>query len=176
MPGPDSGVTIVRADVTQYMGLPEALSGRCAALSRLRPFVSSAQALEADGSDGVHMSRVLILVASANPTTWQQLQRRWLRRHKLSSLAEATSPYMRGEPPSSVQLVTAHHCQVAPVSPPVEWLTAARRSACSNVLLIATGTRPALDPFGPFNVDYQGTVNLVTAAKAQGYEKVCSNL
>jgi hypothetical protein len=44
--------------------------------------------------------------------------------------------------------------------------------ARSNVLLIATGSRPALDPFGPFNVDYQGTVNLVTAAKAQGYEKV----
>lgn len=44
----------------------------------------------------------------------------------------------------------------------------------SNVLLIATGSRPALDPFGPFNVDYQGTVNLVTAAVAQQYKKVCS--
>ena len=42
----------------------------------------------------------------------------------------------------------------------------------SNVLLIATGSRPALDPFGPFNVDYQGTVNLVTAAVAQEYKKV----
>ena len=31
LPGPGSGVTIVRADLTQYMGLPEALSGRCAA-------------------------------------------------------------------------------------------------------------------------------------------------
>ena len=43
---------------------------------------------------------------------------------------------------------------------------------CSNVLLIATGSRPAFDPFGPFNVDYQGTVNLVTAATAQEYKKV----
>lgn len=24
-----------------------------------------------------------------------------------------------------------------------------------NVVLVATGSRPALDPFGPFNVDYQ---------------------
>ena len=54
---------------------------------------------------------------------------------------------------------------------------ASRDHACdrlrSNVLLIATGSRPALDPFGPFNVDYQGTVNLVTAAVAQQYKKVC---
>ena len=41
----------------------------------------------------------------------------------------------------------------------------------SDVLLIATGSRPALDPFGPFSVDYEGTVNLVTAAKAKGYKK-----
>jgi len=58
-------------------------------------------------------------------------------------------------------------CRTAPAS---------RDHACdrlrSNVLLIATGSRPALDPFGPFNVDYQGTVNLVTAAVAQQYKKV----
>jgi hypothetical protein len=24
-----------------------------------------------------------------------------------------------------------------------------------NVVLVATGSRPALDPFGPFNIDYQ---------------------
>ena len=45
-------------------------------------------------------------------------------------------------------------------------------SVRSDVLLIATGSRPAFDPLGPFNVDYQGTVNLVTAAKAKGYKKV----
>jgi len=33
-----------------------------------------------------------------------------------------------------------------------------------NVVICATGSRPALDPLGPFNVDYQGTKNLVTAA------------
>ena len=42
----------------------------------------------------------------------------------------------------------------------------------SDVLLIATGSRPALDPLGPFSVDYSGTVNLITAAKAKGYKKV----
>lgn len=48
----------------------------------------------------------------------------------------------------------------------------ARVAVRSEVLLIATGSRPAFDPLGPFNVDYQGTVNLVTAAKAKGYKKV----
>lgn len=40
------------------------------------------------------------------------------------------------------------------------------------MLLIAIGTRPALDPLGPYTVDYQGTVNLITAAKAAGVKKV----
>ncbi len=44
--------------------------------------------------------------------------------------------------------------------------------ACRDVLLIAIGTRPALDPLGPYTVDYQGTVNLITAAKAAGVKKV----
>lgn len=37
-----------------------------------------------------------------------------------------------------------------------------------DVVLCATGSRPALDPLGPFSVDYQGTKNLVVAgARAQ---------
>ena len=66
--------------------------------------------------------------------------------------------------------------QVCPSSSPAQMLIIAltqRWIVRSNVLLIASGSRPALDPFGPFNVDYQGTVNLVTAAKAQDYERVC---
>lgn len=35
LPGPGSGVDLVRADVTQYMGLPEALDGRCDAAFRV---------------------------------------------------------------------------------------------------------------------------------------------
>lgn len=41
-----------------------------------------------------------------------------------------------------------------------------------DVLLIALGTKPAFDPLGPYNVDYSGTVNLITAAKAAGIKKV----
>lgn len=39
-----------------------------------------------------------------------------------------------------------------------------------TVLLCATGARPSLDPSGPYKVDYEGTKNLVNAAKAEGIE------
>lgn len=37
--------------------------------------------------------------------------------------------------------------------------------ANSTVLLCATGATPSLDPTGPYQIDYQGTKNLVEAAK-----------
>lgn len=40
----------------------------------------------------------------------------------------------------------------------------------STVLLCAIGASPSLDPTGPYQVDYQGTKNLVDAAKAKGIE------
>ena len=39
-----------------------------------------------------------------------------------------------------------------------------------NVLICATGASPSLDPTGPYQIDYQGTKNLVDAAKAKGIE------
>ncbi|MFH7243338.1 MAG: SDR family oxidoreductase [Spirulina sp.] len=39
-----------------------------------------------------------------------------------------------------------------------------------TVLICATGARPSLDPTGPYQVDYEGTKNLVDAAKAAGIE------
>lgn len=39
-----------------------------------------------------------------------------------------------------------------------------------TVLLCATGARPSFDPTGPYQVDYEGTKNLVDAAKAAGIE------
>ncbi|MGK7872749.1 MAG: SDR family oxidoreductase [Xenococcaceae cyanobacterium] len=42
--------------------------------------------------------------------------------------------------------------------------------ADSTVLLCATGAKPSLDPTEPYQVDYQGTKNLVDAAKAKGIE------
>ncbi len=40
-----------------------------------------------------------------------------------------------------------------------------------NVLFCATGATPSLDPTGPYQVDYQGTKNLVDAAKAKGVDR-----
>lgn len=45
-----------------------------------------------------------------------------------------------------------------------EYETLPAAVAGCDVLLCATGSRPALDPLGPFSVDYQGTKNLVVAA------------
>lgn len=40
----------------------------------------------------------------------------------------------------------------------------------STVLLCATGAKPSFDPTGPYKVDFEGTKNLVDAAKANGIE------
>ncbi len=40
-----------------------------------------------------------------------------------------------------------------------------------TVLLCATGARPSFDPTRPYQVDYQGTKNLVDLAKTQGIEQ-----
>jgi uncharacterized protein YbjT (DUF2867 family) len=39
-----------------------------------------------------------------------------------------------------------------------------------NVVICATGASPSLDPTGPYQVDYEGTKNLVDAAKKYGIE------
>jgi uncharacterized protein YbjT (DUF2867 family) len=39
-----------------------------------------------------------------------------------------------------------------------------------TVLLCATGARPGFDPFAPYQVDFEGTKNLVNVAKAKGIE------
>ena len=40
-----------------------------------------------------------------------------------------------------------------------------------TAVICCTGARDAKDPFGPFNVDYQGTLNLIAAAKTKGVKK-----
>jgi uncharacterized protein YbjT (DUF2867 family) len=40
----------------------------------------------------------------------------------------------------------------------------------STVLLCATGAKPSFDPTGPYKVDFEGTKNLVDAAKAKQIE------
>ncbi|MBN3923434.1 NAD(P)H-binding protein [Nostoc sp. NMS4] len=49
-----------------------------------------------------------------------------------------------------------------------EGLTAALGD--STVLFVATGAKPSFDPTGPYKVDFEGTKNLVDAAKAKGIE------
>ncbi|MDZ7957184.1 MAG: SDR family oxidoreductase [Aulosira sp. DedQUE10] len=49
-----------------------------------------------------------------------------------------------------------------------ETLTAALGD--STVLLCATGAKPSFDPTGPYKIDFEGTKNLVDAAKAKGIE------
>ncbi|GFH31220.1 NAD(P)-bd_dom domain-containing protein [Haematococcus lacustris] len=41
----------------------------------------------------------------------------------------------------------------------------------AGCVVCATGASGLADPLGPFNVDYQGTANLVAAAKQQGVKK-----
>jgi uncharacterized protein YbjT (DUF2867 family) len=41
----------------------------------------------------------------------------------------------------------------------------------STVILCATGAKPSLDPTGPYQVDYEGTKNLVNAAKSKDIEQ-----
>lgn len=43
--------------------------------------------------------------------------------------------------------------------------------ADSTVLICATGAAPSFNPVGPYQVDYEGTKNLVNAAKAKGIEQ-----
>ncbi|NMF83225.1 SDR family oxidoreductase [Nodosilinea sp. P-1105] len=40
-----------------------------------------------------------------------------------------------------------------------------------TVVICATGARPSLDPTGPYQVDYEGTKNLVDAAQQAGIEQ-----
>jgi uncharacterized protein YbjT (DUF2867 family) len=40
----------------------------------------------------------------------------------------------------------------------------------STVVLCATGAKPSFDPTGPYKVDYEGTKNLVEAARQKGIE------
>lgn len=48
--------------------------------------------------------------------------------------------------------------------------TLASAIADSTVVLCATGAKPGFDPTAPYKVDYEGTKNLVEAAKTKGVE------
>jgi len=50
-----------------------------------------------------------------------------------------------------------------------QFSTLERSLADSNVMFIATGSRPALDPFGPFNIDYQVSILSPLALPMQNF-------
>lgn len=49
--------------------------------------------------------------------------------------------------------------------------TIAQHLADCTVVICATGAKPSLDPTGPYQVDYQGTKNLVDLAKTHNIEQ-----
>lgn len=49
--------------------------------------------------------------------------------------------------------------------------TLANAMGDATVVFCATGARPSLDPTGPYQVDFEGTKNLVNTAKAKGIEQ-----
>ncbi|MCY7322028.1 MAG: SDR family oxidoreductase [Phormidesmis sp. CAN_BIN36] len=64
--------------------------------------------------------------------------------------------------PTDVELVTGDLMDVESLKTAI---------ADSTVLFSATGARPSFDPTGPYKVDYEGTKNLVEAAKVTGIEQ-----
>lgn len=41
----------------------------------------------------------------------------------------------------------------------------------ANAVIVCSGARDPRDPFGPFNIDYQGTRNLLSVAQSKGVKK-----
>jgi uncharacterized protein YbjT (DUF2867 family) len=63
--------------------------------------------------------------------------------------------------PSTVELVTGNVLDRASIEAAI---------ADCTVLLCATGARPSFDPTGPYQVDYEGTKNLIDVAKGNNIE------
>lgn len=67
----------------------------------------------------------------------------------------------RGILPTAAELVVGDVLQPASLS---------EAMGDSTVVLCATGAKPSFDPTGPYQVDFQGTKNLVDVAKAKGIQ------
>ncbi|GIL82891.1 hypothetical protein Vretimale_8390 [Volvox reticuliferus] len=63
---------------------------------------------------------------------------------------------------NSTEMVRGDVFQFASLPPALEGCTA---------VICCTGARDPRDPLGPFNVDFQGTLNLIAAAKQKGVKK-----
>jgi uncharacterized protein YbjT (DUF2867 family) len=102
-----------------------------------------------------------ILVAGATGQTGRQIVRQLVEKNISVKALVRNRESAQAILPSTTELV------VGDVLKPATLETAL--VDCS-VLICATGATPSLDPTTPYQVDYQGTKNLVDAAKAKGIE------
>ncbi len=102
-----------------------------------------------------------ILVAGATGQTGRQIVRQLVEKNISVKALVRNRESAQAILPSTAELV------VGDVLKPATLETAL--VDCS-VLICATGATPSLDPTTPYKIDYQGTKNLVDAAKAKGIE------
>ena len=102
-----------------------------------------------------------VLVAGATGQTGRHIVRQLVERNvPVKALVRDIEQAKKILPPT-VELIVGDVLKPATFEPSL--------SDC-NVLICATGASPSLDPTGPYQIDYQGTKNLVDAAKAKGIE------
>ncbi|MDJ0571336.1 MAG: SDR family oxidoreductase [Pleurocapsa sp. MO_192.B19] len=102
-----------------------------------------------------------ILVAGATGQTGRHIVRQLIKRNvPVKALVRDIEQAKEVLPPAA-ELIVGDVLKPATFEPSL---------ADCNVLICATGASPSLDPTGPYQIDYQGTKNLVDAAKAKGIE------
>ncbi len=102
-----------------------------------------------------------ILVAGATGQTGRHIVRQLIERNvPVKALVRDIAQAKKILPPAA-ELIVGDVLKPATFEPSL---------ADCNGLICATGASPSLDPTGPYQIDYQGTKNLVDAAKAKGIE------
>lgn len=104
---------------------------------------------------------VKVLVAGATGETGSRVVTQLLKRGISVKALVRDVATAQAKLPSEVELVQGEVGNRASLQAALEGCT---------VLICATGARPSLDPTGPYHVDYEGTKNLVDAAKAAKIE------
>lgn len=123
---------------------------------RLRARPSRARAVRAEAFPGVDR----VFVAGATGGCGKEVVRR-LTAEGLSVRALVRDPGSQAASslPGGVELVKGNVAQFSTLQGKVE--------GCSH-MVIATGSRPAQNLLGPFEVDFNGTVNLIAVARRAG--------
>lgn len=103
-----------------------------------------------------------ILVAGATGKTGRHIVRQLIERNVPVKALVRDRDKAKSILPAAAELV------VGDVLQPETFQTAL---ADCNILICATGASPSFDPTGPYQVDYQGTKNLVDAARKHNVEQ-----